>query len=243
MALASWEVWRFGSEWPAGDAGTIELDTTPPSGELTLVAAVAGQVARVAYELDEAAAISAVLHLADDRDLPMLVTGTTTGELAVDLPADAPSSGEVRLLVRDALANEQTILLAIAIEGATAAEPQPSGGSPGERLVHGARLIRLRGRARARVSTQQRVSITSRSAARVRIRYTLATQAPPARAPAPRPVPQAEDHVLSTTVQIRVRMTTRTTAAMGTHAFAIGYGRQTIARELDPAVLELLDLL
>jgi hypothetical protein len=154
----------------------LTLDTHAPQvtwGEPT--GTEAGDELHVPYTIDEPAVVSASVHLADGRDLAMVVSGT---ELVVTLPADAPNGVTVvSAFVRDDVLNEATRTLSFAIGGVVTppAPPPLSGGMP-EAPSRGPnrRLVRIRSvaeastRLRIRASHERlRSTVNVRSAIRI----------------------------------------------------------------------------
>lgn len=103
----------------------LELDTRAPV--ITWGAAAgttAGELFQIGYTLDEPELVSAVLRLADGRDVPLTDTGLTLEAL---LPADTPDgNATVRALVRDDVLNEATRTRTIHLTGTIVVPETPA---------------------------------------------------------------------------------------------------------------------
>jgi hypothetical protein len=182
----------------------------------------AGAELVVPYTIDEAGIVSAIVRLADDRELDMDVGPTA---LTVTLPADAPNGTTVvSALVRDAVLNEATRTLTFAIGGVVIPPaPPPTGGMPDEpprgpnrRFVHVRSVAEASSRLRIRATHQPRRSAANVRSA-IRIERRVAAPTPPPR-PDPRRPPnhhrfrQRSVGVVTTRLRVDSRSSIRSVA-------------------------------
>jgi hypothetical protein len=149
----------------------FELDTRAPGVQWGPVHdAIAGELLRVEYLLDEPGLQSAEVELRDGRRLAMEVQAT---QLVVPLPEDAPEGQAlVRAITRDDVWNQATYTLAVPLVGASYEEPAApvpaTGGMPVVQPV----IITTESRCGTRSAYSATAVATTRTLVRTRSTYS-----------------------------------------------------------------------